>query len=381
MEEIYLKIMSLGHRKAIGLVPYVRRFIRFLALPYCYFNMINWDECTASRLQVARDLLYIFFVLKYFPDNYSPCRLWEKARRDWILYYGSIYDPYQRSRLRKHVQRKAYEIVFQDKEICYKLCMASGLPLPRQFGLLEPTEDYREQIRSMLTENGVERIIVKPVTGKGGKGILLVNVDNQPGEAEDSRIFIRHGSETTSLNDFFLKDKSVVQEYVVQHPLLEEISSSVNTIRVVTLLAENGEVLIIGAYMKFGVGNSYVDNRNGRVAVGIHLESGIIKDSGFDFKSRKYLSHPTSGFIFKGFHVPYWGEVRSLAQTVQTEFSFYKLLGLDIAVTPEGPVVIEINGMHDNVGLEQNYGPILNDPDVRLAFKKYNLLINKAADL
>ena len=88
-------------------VPYVRRFLRFLALPYC-FSKVNWKECTKTKTQVAFDFLYIFFRLKYFPDNYSPCRLWEKNRAEWAYYYGSNYDPYQRRQLRKVVQPAAY---------------------------------------------------------------------------------------------------------------------------------------------------------------------------------------------------------------------------------------------------------------------------------
>ena len=63
--------------------PIIRRILRFIALPYCYFFLVNWKECTASRLQVLKDLLYIFFKLKYYPDNYSPCRFWEKDRKEW----------------------------------------------------------------------------------------------------------------------------------------------------------------------------------------------------------------------------------------------------------------------------------------------------------
>ena len=42
-------------------VPYVRRFLRFLALPYC-FSKVNWKECTKTKTQVA----LTFFI--YFSD-------------------------------------------------------------------------------------------------------------------------------------------------------------------------------------------------------------------------------------------------------------------------------------------------------------------------
>ena len=55
--------------------------------------MVNWDECDRNKILVCYDHLYIFFALKYFPDNYTSCRLWEKPRSEWKYYYGRGYDP------------------------------------------------------------------------------------------------------------------------------------------------------------------------------------------------------------------------------------------------------------------------------------------------
>lgn len=375
IENVYIKLLSVSHAAIVISIPYFRRFLRFLALPYCYFRLVNWAECKASKLQVLKDLFYIFFALKYFPDNYSLCRLWEKDRSEWIYYYGSIYDPYQRSRLRKKVQKKEYEIIFQDKNICYKLCQASNLPLPRQYGVIEPFGDYKKFIKLIFDKNEITQLMIKPVAGKGGKGILLASI-------EERRIFIRSGLERIPIDDFVLTETAVAQDFVVQHPSLSAISPSVNTIRIVTLLTIESQVLIIGALIRFGVDNAYVDNTcSGGVAAGINLDSGTLKDVAYDNKSRIYSDHPTSKIVFKGYCIPYWEEVLLLAQKIQEEFSFYKLLGSDIAITAKGPVVIEINGAHDNVGLEQKCGPILLDPRVRYEFKQHNLLINKISEI
>src|SRR6056297_802144 len=119
---------------------FIRRFLRFLALPYCYFFYINWKICKVSRLRVIYDLFYIFFGLKFFPENYSLCHLWEKKRSDWKYYYGSVYDALQRSRLRKEVFPIKYRIIFDDKNVCHQLCIANHLPAPYQFGIVSPDE-------------------------------------------------------------------------------------------------------------------------------------------------------------------------------------------------------------------------------------------------
>lgn len=371
VKDLYDKLCTI--LKSIGVLinPYYRRYIRFLALPYCYFKFVNWDECPVSRYQVIKDYLYIFFALKYFPDNYSLCRLWEKDRFEWRYYYGSMYDPYQRGRLRKEVQKKEYEILFQDKYVCYQLCRAANLPLPRQYACINPEEDYKSKIRFILNSNSDKNIIIKPVMGKGGKDIVLAF-------KEDDKFIIRLKNNKIFLNNYIIRSRSVVQEFIIQHNKLSRISQSINTIRIVTLLTKSNDVIIIGALMRFGVKDAFIDNTSiGGVAVGINLEKGILNKIAYDFKSRKYYSHPTSGLVFENFQIPYWTAVVDLAKKTQLAFPYYKLLGHDIAITLDGPIIIEVNETYDNVGIEQSYGPILSNKEVIKEFNEYGLLINK----
>lgn len=350
--------------------PLIRLCLRYLALPYCYFRLINWDECKASKLQVIKDLLYISFVLRYYPYNYSLCRLWEKDRKVWGYYYGSIYDPFQRSRLRRELHRKEYEILFEDKYVCYQLCMGNGLPQPELLAYVTPVDQYRERINAILSNDVDKKIIIKPIKGKGGGGIAVAFMEN-------GEILVVEHDVIKKLNEYSLPGESIVQEYVEQHVALSGISSSVNTVRIVTLLTKSDHVLIIGALMRFGVGDKYVDNTSiGGVAVGINLERGALQKTGYDNKSRVYESHPLTNVLFDGFVIPYWKEVMDLARNIQKMFFYNKMLGLDIAITQNGPVLIEINAEHDNVGLEQKCGPILANEMVYAEFVNYDLLFN-----
>jgi hypothetical protein len=175
----------------------------------------------------------------------------------------------------------------------------------------------------------------------------------------------------------------VVQKYINQHEEVSAISSSINTIRIATLLTKERDVLIIGAMMRFGVGEAYLDNRcMGGMAAGIDLDQGVLKRFAYDFHHKRYDRNPTSGISFQGFEITYWSQVVALAaKTIQMTFPFYKLLGHDSAITPEEPVIIQINDAHNNVGLEQAYGPILANERTRKAFKDYDLLINNLRHL
>lgn len=353
-----------------SVVPYIRRFFRFLALPYC-FAKVNWTECNKSKVRVAFDFLYIFFKLKYYPDNYSSCRFWEKSRSVWVFYYGSNYDPFQRSKLQRRVQPKKYEIVFQDKVITEMICRANRIPTPKIERVVNAGELLVSVTRELGSSGSLYKFIFKPRDGKAGHGITYCELNN------DKIVAIQSGRFVEARN-LVAKEQLVVQQYISQHKDLSCIAESTNTIRLVSLLKKDGSVVILGAYARFGVGNNKVDNMNqGGICVPIDSATGFLGKIGFDKLGRILKEHPTSGVIFDGFKIPMWNDVINLSKSVQSAFFFYPLLGVDIAICNSGPIVIEINSNYDNVGLERTCGPILRKKEVYEAFREYDLLINK----
>jgi len=351
--------------------PIIRRMLRFCALPYCYLKLIDWNECTASRIQVARDLWYIFNRLKYYPDNYSACRFWEKERVEWSYYYGSGYHSYPRQKLRRDVPPYERQFIFADRTVCEKLCEWLNVRMPRSFGELSPESGYRDRLQELHEQTGLQKLIVKPVLGRAGRGIVLSIKEND-------QIMIRKGRERIPLAEYDLPDAAIIQEVVTQCEEMSNIaSSSVNTIRVLTLLTKDKEVIPISSSMRFGVGDVYVDNwSSGGIAVGVDHATGRLKELAYDKLGKQYRSHPVSNYVFNKFQVPMWEEVLAIAARVQHACTFYKLLGMDIALSTEGPVLIEVNASPDIVFQEQTAGPLFRDRRVLEEFKRYDLLIN-----
>lgn len=353
--------------------PLIRRFIRFLALPYCYFGRRNLQDCKTPRFQVIRDLLFIFFRFKYYPDNYFPCRLWEKDRKDWVKYYGSSYNSYPRYRLRKEVQKLEYRILFQDKEVCDLVCRGMEITIPKTFGVISTSSTAKEKLKNILLDSKYKKIICKPLFGFAGKGIFLAN-------RKDNDInIITNDKKTLDIEELVVNESFVMQEMVEQNSVVAEIfSNSVNTIRIITLYNKSDDVVIVGSTMRFGCGDNFVDNWSaGGVAVGVDHHAGTLKKYAYDKYGKKYTKHPDTGVTFSGFEIPIWEEVMQTAITVQKDCPFYRMLGMDIAITETGPVIIEINGEPDLVFIEQTSGPLLADKLVLQSFKEYNLLINE----
>lgn len=292
-----------------SIIPYIRRFQRFVALPYAYFFLVNWKECTASPLRVLSDFIYIFFVLKDYPDYYTQFRFWDVDREEWKFYYGSFYNPYQKGRLRRNVQKKEYEIIFADKYVSHQLCKGVNLPEPEFLGYLEPGMNYRDSLHEMISIH--KKIIIKSSRGKGGKDIFL-------GLEKDNKITISDKDTEYPVDDFELPCPVIVQKFVTQHPELEAISRSVNTIRTETILTHENDVLILGGFMRFGLNNTYVDNQSsGGLSVGIDLEKGVLKKYALDGRGVQYTSHPDSGIVFENFKIPFWDEIVKLSENIQ----------------------------------------------------------------
>lgn len=373
IDRIYLNILLLFSKVYLQLAPYARRIVRFVALPYCYFVLIDWSACSASRIQVARDLLYIFFKLKYFPDNYFECKLWEVPRGEWKYYYGSTYDPYQRRQLRKFVQPENYQVIYEDKWVFSLVCKLSEIASPKSLCVIPKGSEIKEFLISSLTHNDLlGKLILKPVSGKGGHNIIVVKV-------RDGEIYIYEYGAWIRVGRLSVSESYIVQNYIEQDLRISRFSKSVNTVRIVTLLTKSGCVVVLGAYIRFGVRGSLIDNYSkGGVKVKIDIDKGVMSGAAKDRKGGVYSLHPDSGVKFDGYAVPYWDEVLKMAAEFQKAVCFHRLLGFDIALGESGPVLIEANSIYDNVGLEGVCGPILKNEDVLTAFSEYDLLINKS---
>lgn len=351
--------------------PLIRRFLRFLALPYCYFKLIDWKECSKSRYLVAKDLLYVFFRLKYYPDNYAPCRFWEKEQSTWSYYYGSSYHSYARHKLRREVQTYEHQIVFNDKSVSEQFCKGLGVQMPVSYGFIDPAIDCQGIIESIFRDSELKELIIKPILGHAGRGIVLA-IKKSDG------IVIKTKDMEWSLAEYEFKDKSIIQEVVIQDEGIAEISNtSLNTIRLVSLLTISQEVIILSSSMRFGVGSAFVDNWSaGGIAVGVNHSNGVLMETAYDKHGGQYYEHPESKVVFNNYKIPYWDDVLEIARKVQGACPFYKLVGVDIAISENGPVLIEINANPDIVFQEQTAGPLLRDKRTLSEFAKYDLLIN-----
>lgn len=139
----------------------------------------------------------------------------------------------------------------------------------------------------------------------------------------------------------------IIQRLAKPHAFTQAIVQQVVcTIRI--LVVNEGEPSIIGALFRFGAGNTAADNRPGQsYAAEINLLSGELGQA-FAIENGLavfYDHHPDTGVRISGKITPDWAEIKDLAIASSRKFSWLRLLGWDIALTDDGPRILEANSM------------------------------------
>ncbi|WP_040978345.1 sugar-transfer associated ATP-grasp domain-containing protein [Oceanobacillus jeddahense] len=210
---------------------------------------------------------------------------------------------------------------------------------------LDVSNSTFEEFNNFTIHN--KKFIVKPIDGSHGKGIRIVNID----EAWDLH----------SLYEELIKEKPIIEELIVQNEEIAEFNpTSVNTLRVVSLVCPDGEVRIMTANFRVGNGERFADNfhHNGIAAL-LNVDTGIVVTSGIDMNFNRYLIHPESKKQILGFRVPYWNEVIKTVKKAARVTPTVGYIGWDVAIGKNGEIIIlegnaaadpDISQMPDQIG-------------------------------
>lgn len=236
---------------------------------------------------------------------------------------------------------------------------------PEAFDALENKEKFNENFNEFLHRswirvdidnlddvkkwiNKYKRFMAKPIYGGCGHGIEKI----EPEDIKDPREldkFLKRWAED--------KEGYILEEIVVQNDEVSKVyPCSINTIRAVTIL-KNGVPYVVQTYFRIGNDGKFVDNFNsGGMTVPIDKKTGIVMDKAIDKKKILYETHPYTGYKIKGFKFPYWDEVLEMAKDLAKKIPDMGYVGWDIALTKEGPVIIEANEYpgHDIYQLPQH---------------------------
>lgn len=140
----------------------------------------------------------------------------------------------------------------------------------------------------------------------------------------------------------------MVESFIQQHPDLHALSpSGVNTVRIFTLIDDQDNYRVLGCRLRISV-DSPVDNlAAGNLAAPIDEETGVVNGPGVysDITRKPETVHPVTGISIEGFKIPFWRETLEIVENASRLHPQNRSIGWDVAITTEGPGLIE--GNHD----------------------------------
>jgi len=171
-------------------------------------------------------------------------------------------------------------------------------------------------------------IIVKPIDDCGGNGV--------------EKIEMKEDCNYQELYDKLKKNgQLLVEEFVIQHEEMNKIyDGSVNTLRMFTIYTDKGHYL--QGILKLGNGGNVDNFSSGGMYTFVNEEGEVIAPA-IDKNDSVYTEHPISKQKIVGFKVPMFEQAKELVCKAAAEIPEVAYIGWDVAITKEGPVLIEGN--------------------------------------
>ncbi len=217
-------------------------------------------------------------------------------------------------------------------------------------------------------------LFVKPVDGRGGGGTDRISHhagSDRPyrsartGACSSLEELVQHYAERSRGERHAAG--FLVQERLVNHPDVAPLAgAALSTCRIVTILDEAGEPEpIIAIFRMAGDADAVVDNSHaGGMAAPVDLASGRLGAAAFlvhDSSLERLQRREDTGAAIDGAVLPLWPQVIDLAVRAHRAFAPRLLVGWDIALTPNGPVLVEANAQPCTDGLQRRHQVALGD--------------------
>lgn len=332
--------------------------------------------------QIKRVLFFFIFLFKYTVGKVKPYYRFSATKsiffifKDLVVWYfreGCIHMNYYMQGLNKKeinigdfigkrefqkIQEKAasilklktmhnhlsFDLVTKDKFYCGSILKANGITTFEALLLISGTKviGLQERLGNSLAYLKNGKYFFKNVIKESGEGVIGF-------EIKEGKVIMK--------NKIYGYDEAIealkggvwlVQPRYVSHKAIQLINSSaLNTTRIYTILGVDG-VDYLGGYQAFATDGAPIDSwQFGSVYVAIDVDEETLKPYGITSLSDKrdgvLYEHPNSKIKFEAYKLPELKKAVDLCKRAHAFFYGVYVIGWDIALTDEGPMVVEVN--------------------------------------
>lgn len=203
---------------------------------------------------------------------------------------------------------------------------------------------------AFLQESETFPLIVKPIAGTYGRGVIEISGCDEKGNLLGKSGDVLADDELSSLLENPHFGGALVQKKLKNHPALRElVGDTLSTVRMIVCIAEDKTPHLAAVFWKVARGCNVTDNFargvTGNMLAGIDLASGAVLGlhSGLWPAGAMLTHHPETGKPVSEFNLPDWARARELVLMAARELPGLRLQGWDVALTDDGPLLLEVN--------------------------------------
>jgi len=242
-----------------------------------------------------------------------------------------------------HNARGDYPLA-DDKLLAKEHFRTRGVPVPETLAVCEGLFQVPETAASL---EGLSDFVVKPASGGGGAGILVVGEQLGPslwrragGDTLDGAALHKHLADIVfGAYSSQLEDRAFVERRVHPHDFFSRLwPDGLCDVRVIVL---RGAPVMSMIRVPTAESGGRANLHQGGLGIALELETGLCR--GALHRGRRVDRHPENGVPLAGLQVPRWPEVLEVARAAAAAVPL-GYLGVDVVVDQAlGPLVLEIN--------------------------------------
>ena len=245
-----------------------------------------------------------------------------------------------------------WQATTEDKWLCTKILQGSSIAVPESLAVIDKTKRNYPGTPKITTADELREFALanqgQPFFGKENRGMVSFGVFLVL-EADSDRMHLK--GEGWIAYDKFMEQYVGDTSYLIQrcqknHKFFDKYTDNLATVRVCILVTDDG-IKIPFAVLKLPACDQIADSfwRPGNLACNIDPTNGQILDA----RTRNHLgtesfsNHPVCGEALVDEYLPEWDALLELVHECSLTFSPVRYQSMDIAITDEGPMLIEIN--------------------------------------
>lgn len=307
------------------------------------------------------------------PPSYYAQELYEPTRLYDVPHYLTRFETKNGllGALNKLIPKPFPGNEMSDKALFAECCAKHGIPHPQTLIAVS-----RDKVEWHCTPAELEtNLFCKRQRGMGAMGTLTFRCKSPGHYVDENNREYDLGGMLAMLKQYSTKNPMLVQPWLRNHPAITDLAiDSLITIRVVTCMDERGEAEVTLAMLRLlaKLEPQWRNLPDGEYAAPIELSSGVMGlFTGDNFKTShiRYENHLVTGAPIKGRVLAEWAAIKTVAVSAHMAFPHRLLIGWDIALTENGPIVLEGNTnldvmfmqrVHDTPAGRTRFGELVN---------------------